>query len=164
MTRTSEIVKSQNLLAALTNTHPWSPVGVCWCGGMHMYECMSIFSSVEQDVGGQRGGSKVKAWLNNYQIRLTHLHTHKHTLKSFTTTWAVIFEMSGQCFPPWPLSLCTHLYYIHTLRIGSPSLSEWIARNTHTHTHNVPAWKLVPLTGYQSGNRGKKKEREQGGG
>lgn len=29
----------------------------------------------------------------------------------------------------------------------------------HTHTHNVPGLKLVPLTGYQSGNRGEKRRR-----
>lgn len=155
------LVKSLNprIYSQPSQTQTLKPQGVCKCVGMHMYECMSIFPPVEQDVGGQSGGPKVKAWLNNYQIQLIHLHTHTLKRHSITTTWVVIFEMSGQCLPLWPPWLvCTRSpIQKYTLEHGLyPSLSQWMERDTQTHTmsqsESVSHWK-----GYRSGNRGGEK-------
>lgn len=132
------LVKSLNprIYSQPSQKQTLKPQGVCKCVGMHMYECMSVFPPVEQDVGGQSVGPKVKAWLNNYQIGLIHLHTHTLKRHSITTTWVVIFEMSGQCLPLWPPWLMHTRSPIqkHTLGMVSipPSLSWW--KETHKHT------------------------------
>lgn len=89
----------------------------------------------------------------------THTHNQTHTHSS-PTIWVVVFETSGLRLPLWPPRAGKHTF-----------------TNTHSDTLSLPAclWSTqapspalthhVPLTGYQSGNRGEKEEtraRERG--
>lgn len=122
---------------------------------------MSI-SSVEQDAGGQRGGSEVKAWLNNYQILLPTVHAHAHT--DFISTLVLVFVESGQHLPLWVLVLKTQSNVLPVPRLSQwhsdiqPSFAQTHMHNA-CHTHNPHRRAISQETG---GRKGVDSQREAG--